>query len=498
MGFTTLDYFIVVAYLIGMAVLGVVKGGRQTSTRDYFLGSKEIPWWAVCFAIVATETSTLTFISIPGLAYATNLNFIQVTFGYLLGRIVVARILLPAYAKGELTTAYQFLAQRFGPTTRNITSITFMFTRVLADGVRLFATAIPLAIILKGWETFVDVPNETIYIIAICVMAAITLVYTFIGGVKAVIWTDVAQMFIYLGGAIGAAIVIFNSLPGTGLSGVAGSIPTEKFSLINVGFDGNFFGTPYTLVASLVGGAFLSMASHGTDQIIVQRLLTVKTLAGSRKAVIGSGMIVIVQFAIFLLIGLMLYAFYNGATVGELGLAKTDEIFPKFIIESMPAGLSGIIIAGLMAAAMSTLSGSINSLAAASMNDIYKPYFGKGNSELQDLHLSRVISLGWCVILVGVAIFFIAHTSQALVELALSIASVTYGGLLGTFLLGVLFKDVRQRGAIIGFFAGITMMVYVFSTTSIAWTWYTLIGSGTTIIVGTLVSLIPGRDRSLP
>jgi SSS family transporter len=493
MGFTTLDYVIVVAYLIGMAVLGVVSGGKQTSTRDYFLGSKEIPWWAVCFAIVATETSTLTFISIPGLAYTTNLNFLQVTFGYLLGRIVISYVLLPAYAKGELVTAYQLLARRFGPTMRNLTSVTFMFTRVLADGVRLFATAIPLAILLKGWQSFTDVPNEQVYIVSITVMAAITLVYTFIGGVRAVIWTDVVQMFIYLAGAVGAIFIISHELPAGGFN-----IPAEKLSFLNVGFGlswNEFFKSPYTLVASLIGGAFLSMASHGTDQIIVQRLLTVKTLEGSRRALIGSGVVVIIQFAIFLAIGLLLYAFYDASSLSQLGLLKADEIFPKFIIERMPSGLSGIIIAGLLAAAMSTLSGSVNSLASATMNDIYKPYFGRQNSDARDLFLSRLFSLVWCVVLVGVAIFFISNTSNALVELALSIASVTYGGLLGSFLLGVLFKRVKQMDAMIGFIAGIATMAFVFSQTTIAWTWFTFIGCVVTLVAGNISSLINTNRR---
>lgn len=488
MGFTTLDYVIVVAYLIGMAAFGVVSGGKQTSARDYFLGNKKIPWWAVCFAIVATETSTLTFISIPGLAYATNLNFLQVTFGYLIGRIIVSFVLLPAYARGELLTAYQLLAERFGPAMRNLTSITFMLTRVLADGVRLFATAIPLAILLKGWQSFTNVPNEQVYIISIVVMAAMTLVYTFIGGVRAVIWTDVVQMFIYLAGAVGAVFILLNEIGPNGFS-----IPSEKFTVLNLGWDlswKQFIASPYTLPASLVGGAFLSMASHGTDQIIVQRLLTVKSLKDSRRALIGSGIVVIIQFGIFLAIGLLLYAYYGGASFAQLGLLKADEIFPKFIIEKMPSGLSGIIIAALLAAAMSTLSGSVNSLASATMNDIYTPYFGRSNSDAKDLFLSRLFSLLWCGVLVGVAIFFISNTSKTLVELALSIASVTYGGLLGTFLLGVLFKRLIQRDAVIGFLAGIGTMTAIFFTTNIAWTWFTFIGCMTTIIVGNISFLL--------
>ena len=483
LGFTALDTAIVLLYLVGMAIFGVLSGGRQTSARDYFLGSGTIPWWAACFAIVATETSTLTFISIPALAYAGNLNFLQVTVGYLLGRIVVAWLLLPAYAQGQLATAYQYLGGRFGPRLRSVASLTFMGTRVLADGVRLFATAIPLALLLKGWGSLPGVSDHTITLIAILVMAGITLVYTFLGGVRAVIWTDVVQMFIYLGGAVGALLVIFNRLPPGALS----ALPIEKFSVLNAGGGtAPLFTSPYTLAASLAGGAFLSMASHGTDQIIVQRLLTVTSLSGSRKALVGSGVVVILQFALFLVIGVLLYAFYGGASLTALGLTKGDEIFPKFILEMMPSGLSGLIIAGLLAAAMSTLSGSINSLASTTIHDFYKPYFDRGLGEKRELLLSRLVSLAWCAVLVAVAFFFIATTSKVLVELALSIASVTYGGLLGAFLLGVLFPRVRERDAITGFAAGIATMAVVVFVTPIAWTWFTIIGTLTTVAVGTL------------
>lgn len=487
MGFSFVDSLIVVAYLAGMAVVGVAAGGRQTSARDYFLGRRDLPWWAVCFAIVATETSTLTFISIPGLAYAGNLNFLQVALGYLLGRIVVSRVFLPAYVAGEMVTAYELLGRRFGPVMRSTASITFMGTRVLADGVRLFATAIPLALLLQGWHIFSDVPPQQVYVLSILVMAAITLTYTFIGGVRAVIWTDVIQMFIYLAGAAGASAVILAALP----PGALAALPAEKFSVFATGGGAQgFFSTPYTLAASLIGGAFLSMASHGTDQIIVQRLLTVRTLEGSRKALIGSGVVVILQFALFLFLGLLLYGFYGGAGTESLGLTKADEIFPKFIIESMPSGLAGIIIAGLLAAAMSTLSGSVNSLAAAAMNDIYKPYFAGDISGTRELFVSRMVSLLWCAVLVGVAVFFIAGTSQALVELALSIASVTYGGLLGVFLLGTLPTGAGQRDALTGFAAGIAVMAVVFALNAVAWTWFTVIGTLTTVAVGLLSRML--------
>jgi SSS family transporter len=493
MGFTTFDYLIAAAYLLLVAAVGIVAGGKQTSAQDYFLGRKNLPWLAVCFAIVATETSTLTFISIPGLAYATNLNFVQVTFGYLLGRIVISFILLPSYARGELMTAYQLLGARFGPTMRTTASVTFMVTRVLADGVRLYATAIPLTLLLKGWQQFAGVPVEHVYTVSIILLAGITLSYTYLGGVRAVIWTDVIQMFVYLGSALGAVWVILEALPETALA-----VQPEKLSVFSTGLGlspGEFFGTAYTLPAGLLGGAFLSMASHGTDHIIVQRLLTVRSLSGSQRALIGSGVIVIFQFALFLVIGLLLNAFYGGASLETLGLTRGDEIFPHFILEHIPSGLSGLIIAGLLAAAMSTLSGSVNSLASASINDLYLPYATRSGRAGDTLSLSRIVSFAWCVLLVAVAIFFVSHSSGFLVELALSIASVTYGGMLGVFLLGTLFRKPGEIHALAGFVAGVAAMALCFLFSGLAWTWYTFLGACITMLVGYFASVLPQAKR---
>jgi SSS family transporter len=480
LGGKTLDYVIIVVFLIGAAAFGIITGGKQKTVKDYFLGSKEIPWWAVCFSIVAAETSTLTFISIPGLAYLTNLNFLQVTFGYLIGRILVASILLPAYSKGELLTAYTFLENRFGGKTRSFASIVFLFTRTAADGVRLFATAIPLKLMLN-----IDYP------LAIAIIAIITLVYTYTGGMKGVIWVDVMLMFIYLGGAILSAIYLLNLIPG-GWNAVTSSAITEnKFSVFNLGFENGiagFFSQPYTLLGGLIGGAFLSMASHGTDQLIVQRLLSTKSLRDGQKAIIGSGVIVIIQFTIFLLVGVMLYAFY-----GKLDV-KSDEIFPMFIINVLPPGISGIIVAGLFAAAMSTLAGSMTSLASSTMNDLYIPFFGKNLDDHKQLKISRMFTIFWAGMLVISAILFM-ESSRAVVEIALSIASFTYGGLLGTFLLGILNKKAKQEDALAGFVAGIFIMISVISLKLVAWTWYTIIGVIATLIIGSLLNKLSDRKN---
>jgi len=466
-----IDYIIIVIYLITIAVFGIISGGKQKTTSDYFSGSKTIPWWAVCFSIVAAETSTLTFISIPGLAYLTNLNFLQITFGFLLGRIVVAYVFLPAYDKGGLKTAYTYLEDRFGKKTRSYASVVFLFTRTAADGVRLFATAIPLKLML-------DISYPT----AIIIIAVFSLIYTYTGGLKGIIWVDVIQMFIYLGGSVLAGIFILNLLPNGFESVINAANSADKFSVINLGFsDGikNFFGQPYTLLGGILGGMFLSMASHGTDQLIVQRLFATKNLRDSQKAVIGSGVIIVIQFAIFLILGVMLYAYYGTINV------KSDEIFPLFIIKVLPVGVTGIIIAGLFAAAMSTLAASMSSLSSSTVLDLYLPFTKKKLDEKKKLKYSRLVTVFWAVLLIIAAIFFM-ETSKAVVEIALSIASFTYGGLLGTFLLGIFVKNAKQSSALFGFSMGIVTMILVISFHLVAWTWFTLIGVTATIIFGKL------------
>jgi len=475
MGFSLPDVIIVIAYLVGVAVFGVLAGRAKTagSIDDYFLGSRRIPWWAVCFAIVATETSTLTFISIPGVAYVSNLNFLQLTFGYIAGRIVIAAVFLPAYYHGKLATAYALLGKRFGPAMRNAASGVFMITRLLADGVRLYATAIPIKLI-----TGIEYPS------AIAITAIVTLLYTYVGGVRSVIWMDVVQMFIYLGGAVAAIVTILGQLP-EGLASVWNAgWASQKLDVLRTGFDldaAAFFSTPYTLLGSLLGGMFLSMASHGTDHLIVQRLLTTPSLKDSQRAIVVSGVIVMAQFAVFLLIGVLLYAFYGGEKMDP------NEVFSMYIIHHLPSGVGGLIVAGMLAAAMSTLAGSMNALASATMFDFVKPYVLHRGDVQREMVLSRFTTFVWCALIIGSAMVFM-NTSRTVVELALGIASFTYGGLLGAFLLGVLFQRVEQRAALTGFVAGIAAMVAVVYLTTIAWTWYTVIGSFITIAVGLLAS----------
>lgn len=489
MGISVIDGLIIVLYLILVAVIGSFSGGKQKNIKDYFLGGTSVPWWAVAFSIVAAETSSLTFISIPGLAYLTNLNFLQLTIGFLTARIFIALVFLPAYKKGDLKTAYAFLGERFGHKTQKFASIVFLFTRIAADGVRLFATAIPLAIILKAAPWFQDWSNFQIYLVSIILIAIVSLIYTYTGGMKGVIWADVLQMTIYVGGALVALFILWRHLP------TDFTIPAEKWQVFNLDFGqsiGDFFRKPYTLLGALIGGTFLSLASHGTDQLIVQRLLSTPSLKDSQKAIVASGLIIIFQFALFLVVGLLLYAFYHGMAITDPSAPfhKPDEIFPYFIIHNLPFGIKGLIIAGLFAAAMSTLAGSMSSLSGSAMMDLFKPISKRELSHQQELRISRIFTILAGAILTLVALLFIT-LSQSVVEIALGIASITYGGLLGVFLLGLLSKKVQETAAIIGFVAGLIAMLSVSITPILMgrapfvhWTWYVLIGSVVTIGVG--------------
>jgi SSS family transporter len=484
MGFSFIDYTIVTVYLIGVTIIGIIIAGKQRTSKDYFLGGKEMSWWSVGFSIVASETSTLTFISIPGLAYNTNMHFLQLAMGYFIGRLLVSIVFIPAYYKGNLETAYDFLGKRFGMSLRKFTSSVFIVTRVLASGVRLFATAIPVHLI-TGYD----------YTTSILIIGIFTLIYTYLGGLKAVVAMDVVQMFIYLGGAAASMYLILDHLPnGWGdVVSFATRDGNDKFSIFNLNFGDSFWdfmASPYTLIGGFVGGTFLTMASHGTDQLLVQRLLGCKSRWDSQRALMLDASIIVLQFAFFLVLGLCLYAFYDGVPIQQLGLKSSDEIFPKFIVENLPTGIAGIVVAGVLASAMGTLSSSISSLASSTFLDLFKfTARGKNLDEKTEIVWSKRFTLLWGFILIGGAMLF-TDTTNPVVEIGLKIASFTYGGLLGTFFLGLLFKKTNQFDAYAGFIAGITSMIIILTYTRVDFTWHTLIGCTATIVVGNLSAAI--------
>ncbi len=509
---TALDYSVIAIYLIGVAALGIKMGGRQKSTTDYFLGGRDLPWWAVCFSVVATETSTLTVISVPAVAYGGAMTFLQITIGYLIGRVVVSLMFLPRYFQGNLVTAYAFLGNRYGDGMRATASVTFLVTRLLADGVRLFATAIPLKVIADtAGFTFLGAPIT--YFQIILLLGLITVIYTLIGGIKAVVWMDVVQMLLYIGGGLLALVLLMDSTPEGWWADAAAAGKTRILDFGAGQSVSEWLAEPYVFITAVVGGAIFSMASHGTDQLIVQRLLTCRTQRDSQKALIGSAFIVMVQFALFLFIGLLLWVFYEGATPDAMGLSRADEIFPKYIIEGLPAGLSGLILAGIIAAAMSTLSSSLNSLASSSMMDLYERLRGEAMEERKALSISRGLTLFWGVVFVLFASLF-EDTQNPVVELGLAIASFTYGGLLGVFMLGLVNRRTRQLDAVFAFgFTILFMVVVIFGVwyspqegwvftfypsdaikaagalRPIGWPWYTVIGTLATLAVGSLLGL---------
>src|ERR1700692_677206 len=398
MGLDRLDLAIIALYLVGITLFGLRFRKRQRSLRDYFLAGRDIPWWAIALSIVAAETSTLTIISIPGLAYDTNLTFLQVVMGYLVGRVVISFVLLPHYFRGDLYTAYELIERRFGRGLRSITAGLFLLTRAAAEGVRVYAVSIVVSIALGAGE-----------VASIAIVTVLTLIYTFEGGLAAVIWTDVIQTFIYVGGTLVGLVTILHLVPGGWGSVEAIASGVHKFQVFDVSiFDPAAsphwphlnLAKPYTLWAGVIGGAIFTTASHGTDQLIVQRLLAARNQRQSVLALLSSGVAIFFQFALFLLVGVMLFAYYR---VPSSAFGRADRIYPTFIVSRMPHGIAGLLIAAILAAAMSNLSAALNALSSSSIVDFYLRFCATESEEAR-LRLARVAGVGWGVVLFGVAV----------------------------------------------------------------------------------------------
>ncbi|MFW5769904.1 MAG: sodium:solute symporter [Spirochaetota bacterium] len=453
-----IDLLIIAGYLVIINVIGIAFSGKK-DLSGYFLGSRSIPWWVACFSIVATETSTLTFISIPGLAYISGMGFLQIVCGYLVGRVIVAYFLIPRYFSGNLETVYQYLQNRFSFRSRRIVSVIFHVTRLLADSVRLFATAIPLTF-LMGWD----------YPVSILVIGLATLVYTIYGGIRSVIVVDSIQLFLYLFCAIAGMYIIVD---GSGMSLVefVKIIPPEKFDVFTMGLSGgttSLFGS-YNVFSGIIGGAVLSVSSHGTDHLIMQRVLSCRSEKDAKKAMVGSGVFVFLQFGLFLVLGTFLTIHLNGQD-----FSRSDEIMPFFIVNTLPAGLKGIMLAGIFAAAMSSLSSSINSLSASTLYDVVD-IDSRQMSEKWKMRLSQLVSFGWITVLMGIAIG-VQSTTSPLVEIGLAVTSITYGGVLGIFITAGSEIRVTERGALTAMAGSIAVSTYIALFTSIFWPWYVSIG----------------------
>jgi SSS family transporter len=485
-----IDLGVIAAYLIGITWFGARFKSSQKTLKDYFLGGRNAPWWAIGFSIVSAETSTLTVIGTPALSFQGDFGFLQVVFGYLAARVVISALFLPAYFRGEMYTAYELMQIRFGPRIRKLTAGTFLLLRAMAEGVRVFAISIVVSIVLGTGE-----------LTSIVAITCLTLFYTFEGGMTAVIWTDVAQMFLYVAGALLSFFVILHEIPGgwVHVSAVAGEL--HKFRIFDFTLPSSlqYFTHTYSFFAGFLGGCFLTTASHGTEQLMVQRLLSARSEGESRTALFASWVVIFFQFALFLVIGVCLFVHYSDQ--GLAAPAVLDRIYPAFVWNNLPPVAAGLVIAAILAAAMSNLSAALNSLASTTIMDFYKPMLaGVGRSWKfartpgSDLVLARLSTVAWGVILFGVAL--LARHWGSVLQAGLSIASILYGSLLGVFLLGLLTRRVQEPAAMMAMTAGLILMLYIKFFTNIAWTWYVLIGTIFTFAAGYTTSVLLGeRER---
>ena len=484
-----LDLAIIFGYLIGIVLFGTWFARKKKTTSDYFLGDRSVPWWAVAASIVATETSTITFVSVPGIAFARggNFQFLQLVFGYLLGRVVIALLFIPSYFRGDLLTVYQLLDRRFGGKIKVLAASLFVVMRNIADGIRLLLTAIVLAAVYTSFQPGANA--EVIIIGSVILIGVAMIVFTYFGGMEAVIWVEVIQLGIYIVGAIAAAVILTSSIAGGWSAAVATATQYNKFSLFDFSFDVT---KTFTFWAGLIGGCFLTMSTHGTDQYLVQRYLCTDRPKRAAAALLTSGAIVLGQFIGFLFIGVLLFAFYHpftdpgyaAAAVNSYPFSGGDRVFPDFITRHLPTGLSGLVVAAIFAAAMSS---SLNSIAATAVNDLYKPL----RPRMQDKHylkVSHLLTLLWGVVQIGVALV-LRNKNRSALDLALSIASLINGPILGAFLVGTFLKRVSQTPALIGMLVSLGVMLYIYFATKIAWTWYVFIGSIVTLVVAGIASL---------
>ncbi|MGH9456176.1 MAG: sodium:solute symporter [Thermoanaerobaculia bacterium] len=489
-----LDLVIIVAYLGGVIAAGFWFGRRQDSTSRYFFGGHQVPWWAIGASIVATETSTITFISVPGIAFARggNFTFLQLVFGYLLGRIVISILFIPSYFRGELVTVYELLTERFGGKVRSLAAGLFVVMRMVADGVRLLLTGIVLAAVYRAFVPTADVLATTIA--SVVLLGLVMIVFSFFGGIEAIVWIEVVQLGIYLFGAIAAAVVLAGEIPGGLLAAVDLGAAAEKFRLFDFSLD---LTRSYTFWAGLIGGCFLTMSTHGTDQFMVQRYLCTDRPRRAAVALLSSGLVVLIQFAGFLLIGVLLFAYYRpdlapGYAAGHVAapFTATDQVFPDFITRGMPTGLSGLVVAAIFAAAMSS---SLNAIAATTVADLYGPLV-RGRDDRHYLRVSRGVTViaGLIQIAVGVAL---TQGTRSALDTALGVASLINGPILGVFLLGAT-RHGRPASALIGMTAGVAAVLFLWLGTPIAWPWYVAVGSLTTLLVGLAADFAIRRPRA--
>lgn len=471
MSLSAADYAVIGVYLLAITAFGSWFARHQKTTRDYFLTDRSVPWWAICFTIVATETSTLTFIGIPAQAYGGNMTFLQLAIGYIIGRVLVSIIFIPAYFRGELFTSYQLLQRRFGTRVKTMAAVIFLITRSLADGIRLFTTALVISIVTQVPVTGV-----------VLVLGAAMIVYTMHGGLSAVIWTDVVQMFVYIAGAVAVAWSLLDRIPGGWPEVVRAGQETGRFVFFDPAFD---LTRAYTIWAGVLGGVALTLSTHGTDQFLVQRLLSARSAKEASRGLILSGFIVFAQFILFLLIGVMLFTYYQHVPLPQT-LLRADQILPIFVVSELHHGLAGFIVAAIVAAA---LSPSLNAMAATTVSDFYLPYFNPAADQATQMRISKLATVGWGVVQLAVAIGA-QWMERSVLDAGLAVLSFASGPVLGAFLLGTLAPGVRERDTFWGMVAGLVVMTAVWWSTPVAFTWYVLVGTVATCGVAGALSMI--------
>ncbi|RKY86627.1 sodium:solute symporter [candidate division KSB1 bacterium] len=484
MGFSLFDYIVLCLYFLILVCIGSWFSKKQRDIKDYFLGGRSIPWIIISISIVATETSALTFIGVPAISFISDFSFIQLAFGYLIARIILSLTLIKRYYYGEYYTPYSFLNFRFGREVKNFVGILFFITRILASGVRLYAISLVLSVIT----------GISIYW-SIVIIGITAVLYTYLGGITAVIWTDVIQMGMLILGGLFSLFVLADKIPGGLCHIIKTGFSTGKFKFLDFSLD---FSIPYSFFAGVIGGTIFGMASHGTDQSLVQRILTAKNYRGSRNALVLSGILIIPQFLLFLFIGVMLFIFYQNNRL-DIPLSEADRIFPSFIVNEIGRGLSGLIIAGVFSAAMSSLDSALNALASTTIADFYIPYSSGKKTDKEILKISRLLTLFWGGILIGFAFISILFRNWgSVLEIGLSVASFTYGSMLGIFLLGMSSCKFNSRVIIFSACSGILFVIFIRVFTGIAWPWFAVIGCLTTVFISFLFNLVSnyGRGKS--
>lgn len=461
-----LDIAIVVLFLAGNILFGLLQGKGNKNTSDYFLGGHKLPWIVAMLSIVATETSVLTFVSVPGLAYRGDWSFLQLPLGYIVGRILVSFLLLPIYFKEGVASIYEIIGSRFGSGMQKLASVVFLVTRILGDGVRFLATGVVVQAV-TGWS----LP------LSIIIIGAVTLIYTISGGLKTVVWLDSIQFGLYFLGGVITIVFILLRLDEPLLHIFSTLADAGKLHIFNMSND--MLINPMAFGSAFFGGIFLSLASHGVDFMMVQRVLGCSNLGDAKKALIGSGIFVFMQFTIFLLAGSLIYLFMEGITM------EKDREFASFIVNYLPSGLKGLLLAGILSAAMSTIASSINSLAASTVTDILG-----GKISLKG---SRLISLGWAAVLIGIALLF-DESDKSIILVGLEIASFTYGGLLGLFLLSKSKRDFHPASLGIGLVASMSI-VFLLKYLGLAWTWYITVSVLVNLLVTTGIDMTIFKNK---